>query len=53
MNNGNGVLTNVQNWVEHPFNSNGSALNWILFVGLFMIAGFLWHTVILMITDEI
>lgn len=46
-----GFVTSVTTWFAHPFNSQGSALNWLLFVGLLVIAAFLWNTVILSITE--
>lgn len=53
MNDGTGIITGVLNWIQHPFNKEGSALNWILFVGLLVIAAFLWNTVLLSIQNEI
>ena len=41
----------VLSWIEQPFNEQGSALNWILFVGLLAIAGWWWERVINSITE--
>lgn len=46
-----GILTGILAWLKHPFNSQGSALNWILFVGLLIIAAFMWNTVLLSIKE--
>lgn len=48
-----GLVTGILGWVQQPFTSQGSALNWILFVGLLVIAAWFWHVVLLQITDEI
>jgi hypothetical protein len=52
MNNG-GLVTNLTNWFQHPFQSQGSAFNWILFVGLLAIAAWFWNHVLLMLTNEL
>jgi hypothetical protein len=46
-----GVIGAVSNWFAHPFTSQGSAVNWILFVGLLIIAAHLWNTVLLAIKE--
>jgi hypothetical protein len=48
MNNTTGVgfVSDVLNWFAKPFNSGGNALNWILFVGLLVIAAFFWQHVL-------
>ena len=38
MNSSQGFLGSVFSWAKAPFQSNGSALDWILFVGLLVIA---------------
>lgn len=48
-----GVIGTMTGWFRHPFNSQGSALNWVLFVGLLVIAAFLWNLVIIEITREV
>jgi len=53
MNTGSGLVTNILNWTQQPFNTKGSALNWILFVGLLIIAAWLWHTILLSISNDI
>jgi uncharacterized protein (DUF983 family) len=53
MDNKNGILGGIVNWLQHPFTSDGSAFNWVMFVGLLVIAAFLWQTVLLKLTEEI
>jgi hypothetical protein len=42
----NGLVMDVINWFAHPFNTSGSAFNWILFVGLLVIAAWMWSRVL-------
>lgn len=39
----------IHDFLAQPFNSQGSALNWIAFVGLIVIGAFLWNMVLLAI----
>lgn len=48
----NGVLGAVFGWLAHPFNTSGSALNWVLFLGLLFVAAWFWHRVLAGILDE-
>lgn len=48
-----GLVGGVINWFSHPFNSSGSALNWTLFIGLLIIAGWFWNHVLLTIQGEV
>ena len=48
-----GFLANVMGWFAHPFQTNGDALNWILFVGLLLVALWFWHVAFLTLTDAI
>lgn len=48
-----GVTGTFQNWWAKPFNPGGTAFNWVLFVGLLIIAAFLWQTVLIALTREI
>lgn len=43
----------VTSWLRKPFDTQGSAVNWILFVGVLVIAAFFWNVVLLEITSEI
>ena len=49
----NGLVGSVVNWFSHPFASSGSALNWVLFVGLLIIAAWFWNHVLLQISQEV
>ena len=48
-----GVIGTVTGWWGKPFNSGGSAFNWVMFVGLIVIATFLWQLVLLEFTKEV
>lgn len=48
-----GLVPTVIAWMTHPFQSSGSALNWVLFVGLLVIAAWFWNHVLLKIQQEI
>jgi hypothetical protein len=47
-----GVLGAIFGWLAHPFNTSGSALNWVLFLGLLVVAAWFWQHVLLSIVDE-
>jgi hypothetical protein len=48
-----GLLGSVIGWFQHPFQSSGSAFNWVLFVGLLVIAAWMWNHVLLHIEGEV
>lgn len=48
-----GFLGNILDWFAHPFQSQGSAVNWVLFVGLLIVAAWFWQVTLLEITREI
>lgn len=48
-----GLIGIINSWWAKPFNSSGSALNWVLFVGLIIIAAFLWQLVLLEFAKEV
>jgi hypothetical protein len=48
-----GIVGSVINWFQHPFQSGGSAFNWVLFVGLLIIAAWMWNHVLLHIQGEV
>lgn len=48
-----GLVGSVIDWFSHPFNSEGSALNWVLFLGLLIVAAGFWNHVLLQIQGEI
>lgn len=47
----NGLIHNVIAWFTHPFSSGGSALNWVLFVGLLIVAVWFWNHVLMSIQE--
>jgi len=46
------LVQDVLDWLKTPFNSKGSALNWILFVGLLSIAAWMWSRILVHATGE-
>lgn len=48
-----GLISSITGWFAHPFNSQGTALNWVLFVGLIIIAAFLWQLILLEFAKEV
>ena len=50
---GSGFITSILTWAQHPFSSGGSALNWVLFVGLLVIAAWFWNHVLMQLKNDI
>jgi hypothetical protein len=48
-----GLVNSVMGWFQHPFMTSGSAFNWFLFVGLLIVISWLWHVILLKLTEEI
>jgi len=48
---GGGFVTSIINWAGHPFQSGGNAVQWVLFVGLLVIAAWFWNHVLMSITE--
>ncbi len=48
-----GLVSIITSWWNQPFRSGGSAFNWVLFVGLVVIATFLWQLVLLEFSKEV
>lgn len=46
-----GLIVSVLNWFTHPFQTQGNALNWILFVGLLIVAAWFWNHTLMSITE--
>ena len=51
--NSTGFLGSVLDWMATPFQSQGSALNWVLFVGLIIVAIWFWQVILLDIIKEL
>ena len=45
-----GLKQSVETWLKAPYDPKGSVLNWILFIGLVLVAVFMWSTVLREIT---
>lgn len=48
-----GIVGHVISWFQHPFTTQGSALNWVLFVGLLIVAVWFWNHILLSIQQEV
>lgn len=48
-----GLLSNVLGWFAKPFNTQGSALNWVLFFGLAIVAVWFWSHIVMTITEDV
>lgn len=48
-----GLAGSVVNWFAHPFNSQGSALNWLMFLGLLTIGAWFWNHILLQLQGEV
>lgn len=51
--NNSGLVTGVLGWLKQPFTTQGSALNWVLFFGLAVVAVWFWSHVVLSLTEDI
>ena len=40
------MISSFKNWWTQPFQSNGSVVNWALFIGLILVLILLWSRVI-------
>ena len=47
-----GIVGSVFGWLAHPFSTQGSALTWVLFVGVLVVAAWFWQHTLLSILDE-
>lgn len=48
-----GFLGSILAWFSHPFQSEGSAFNWVLFVGLLVVAAWMWQVILLETTRDL
>jgi len=47
-----GMIDSIKGWLATPFNTRGSALNWVLFVGLIIVAVWFWNVILIDIQKE-
>lgn len=47
-----GIFGSIGAWIKKPFDAQGSAVKWILFVGLLIIAAFFWQLILLEIVRK-
>jgi hypothetical protein len=47
-----GLLGVIYEWISYPFTSTGSALNWLLILGILIIVGWFWYHILLGIIEE-
>jgi hypothetical protein len=43
----------IVDWYKQPFRTGGSAFNWVLFVGLLIVAVWFWHIILLQIKGDL
>ena len=44
------MIENIQTWFSKPFNSQGDALNWFMFIGFILLAIYAWSTILQKVT---
>lgn len=44
-------VESVSDWMQHPFSSNGTAFDWVLSIGLILIAILFWHWILLSLQE--
>jgi ABC-type multidrug transport system permease subunit len=42
----NGIIEIFNQWWKKPFDPNGDAVNWILFLGFVLVVAFLWTRIL-------
>lgn len=48
-----GIINSVIGWYAKPFNSQGSALVWVLWVGLIIVAIGMWNIILIDLGREL
>lgn len=48
-----GIVNSIIGWYAKPFNSQGSALIWVLWVGLIIVAIGLWNIILIDLGREL
>lgn len=51
--NSTGFFGAVSSWIASPFNTQGSALRWVLFVGLIIIAVWFWNVILIDLSKQV
>lgn len=46
-------VADVKLWASKPYDTNGSMLDWFLFVGLVLASAYLWSRVVVAILREV
>jgi hypothetical protein len=41
------LMDDLSKWYAQPFNTQGDALNWVLFLGLLILAAFFWQMILM------
>lgn len=44
--NSNGLISRMNNWLAHPFNAQGNVWDWFLFLGVIVVAVYLWNNIL-------
>ena len=47
-----GLLGVIYGWISYPFTATGSALNWLLILGLLFIVGWFWYHILMSIIED-
>jgi hypothetical protein len=48
-----GLINGTVKWFAQPFRTSGSALTWVLFVGLLIVAVWFWQSTLLAIREDV
>ena len=48
-----GIINKITDWFAHPFTTNGSAVNWVLFVGLLIVAVWFWQVTLIHLNRDL
>jgi hypothetical protein len=47
----NALLAEIKDWAHKPYREDGNLLDWFLFIGLWIVAAYLWARVIRRLAD--
>jgi len=48
-----GFIQEIIGWFKQPFDSQGSALNWALFVGLLIVIVWMWNIILMKLANDL